>query len=591
MPLALLGSYLRGQTPSPSPVDQTASIVDSAANTLGTTTPQKHVMTAASHIPSRPASSSSSAVTDDKPKKRAPRAKTCYILAQPPPTVNPYSRLHIRPKVVLQLHQVLASERPKPVYEVIPFSLLEARSTRRLAPAFNTRERLGHNDLLIVKAEEYGSKSEKTRSDDERWGSRDVIGVICPGKGEKGAPGKTEICMNDGKSRWEVTSLPNGGYEFNTTNEHGLALKARWVLKPAPSRRWSGASAASQPSAGLEDNKKFTFSTISSDSRRHPIIATMTRTRLDVLDSYAIPLTTSPSTPSLISSAQEPVLTPASIDMDSFIDNATDRPPTTTDDALRQFIVASGIWVIAKTWSPDYSAVLPPTSTPYTSTSRPSCNRTVSMSTLVTSRPPSPSSTCDEKRRSFPKLLKTGTRRLSFDAPDSPIGSMRKRYALAFDNNTLPETEEEKQSKRSIELLRIKELALPSMLERPSVEISALETKPIPTPAATPLPPPSPTPPVSDPSRARKTQSAYNPITTAGMWDSGITEGPGLKKRPTSMFVINERKRKQEKKRGRGKEMEIVVKEKTESDYGSKAKNDWMRFKKSVKGLFRKSTC
>lgn len=60
------------------------------------------------------------------------------------------------------------------------------------------------------------------------------------------------------------------------------------------------------------------------------------------------------------------------------------------------------------------------------------------------------------------------------------------------------------------------------------------------------------------------------------------------------MFVINERKRKQEKKHGRAKEKEIVIKEKERervSDYGSKTKKDWTKFKNGFKGLFRRATC
>ncbi|CAN9377825.1 unnamed protein product [Alternaria alternata] len=89
--------------------------------------------------------------------------------------------------------------------------------------------------------------------------------------------------------------------------------------------------------------------------------------------------------------------------------------------------------------------------------------------------------------------------------------------------------------------------------------------------------------------RSRKTQSAYAPITTTGMWDSGVTEGPGLKKRPTSMFVMNEKKRKQEKKVERKKS-----KASEESNEGlgpkSKRKGDWYMYKIKLrlKDIFKK---
>ncbi|KAJ4371492.1 hypothetical protein N0V83_004710 [Neocucurbitaria cava] len=621
-----------------------------------TTGPKDAIITSA---PSRPASSGSSAA-DDRVKKRVPRSKTSYLIAKPVQPVNPRSKLHIRPKVLLQLHQVIASQRPKPVYEVIPFSLLPQRSTRRLARTFNTRERLGPNDLLIVKAETYSAKDEEARSEDERWASREAIGVISPGTGrcERGCAGKPEICMNDGMSRWEVTNMPNGGYEFNTTDDHGLTLKARWVLKPAHARRVSSMTAASPLTPTFppgQEDKKFTFSTISANSRRHPIIATMTRTRIDVLDSYAMPSATSPPTPSFSSYTQSPAMTPSSIDKNSFLDSSSTKLPIETDEALRRFIVVSGVWVASHHFtSPDNSQ--PPTPSLNTSaTFRQPNHRTVSMPFIESPRSASPASTVDENRRSFPRMLRTGTERIprstSFTQPcSSPVstktspssspklktrgrranstgntpllsmtGSMRRRYGLAFADEAPQESEEEKQNKRSIELLRIKELALPSPLNQSSIETSPVaesNSKPaatIPSPirfspssddAKVPTPllsPPLLSPPLPDPERTRKTQSAYNPVTTAGMWDSGVTEsGPGLKKRPTSMFVMSERKKKQEKKKsgGRSKSKEnrreegggggkkVSVQDK---DYlGLKRKGDWYRYKLkvSLKGLF-----
>ena len=189
---------------------------------------------------------------------------------------------------------------------------------------------------------------------------------------------------------------------------------------------------------------------------------------------------------------------------------------------------------------------------------------------------------------------------------------MRKRYGLAFEDNALPESEEEKQIKRSVELLRIKELVIPPPIERPSLEKTRDQSCSQSTPLAEPPPltislstntpastPPTSTPPLLSPSlvvspldtdRARKTRSAYQPVETAGLWDSGVTEGPGLKSRPTSMFVVNEKKRKEERKRGRGK-----TKEKEETSFDNdkglpapKRSVGWGRMKSGVKGLFKK---
>jgi hypothetical protein len=179
---------------------------------------------------------------------------------------------------------------------------------------------------------------------------------------------------------------------------------------------------------------------------------------------------------------------------------------------------------------------------------------------------------------------------------------MRKRYGFAFENQALPETEEERQVKRSVEILRIRELALP-ISERSSSEASPVEPTPRPTVVAIPPPitipsisPTSPTPLLSPPllsplpqdsERSQKTQSAYNPITTAGLWDSGVSEGGGLKSRPTSLSVILDKQKKKDRKRERSKTKEDKKTDKEGVD-GVKKQMDWHRFKKGVRGLFKR---
>jgi hypothetical protein len=77
------------------------------------------------------------------------------------------------------------------------------------------------------------------------------------------------------------------------------------------------------------------------------------------------------------------------------------------------------------------------------------------------------------------------------------------------------------------------------------------------------------------------------------MWDSGVTEGPGIKRRPTSMFVSNEKKRKQEKKSERSKSKDSKRKQSEQgSDKGyavkSKKKADWCKIKLRLKEIFKR---
>lgn len=659
MPLSILTSVIRKQTPTLSnDSNLDAPTVEPVASTSSTLLPTSTVPSSTSNPPlmtapvlhtlqradspalSRPASSSSTATasTDVKPRKRHSRPKTIYNFAQPPPITAPRSKLHIRPKVLLQLHQVIASRRPKPVYEVIPFSLLAPRSTRRLARTFNSKEKLGPNDILVVKAEEYEQKEEAEKVDDEHWGTRDVIGIICPPKkADKGSHDTTELLMDDGSS-WDVTYMTNGGYEFNYTDHHGLVLKSRWIPKPAHSRRTSAMSTSSfgntSPAVGAED-KKFNFSTISATSRRHPIIASMTRSGIEILDSYNMPTATSPPTPltpsfTVITPGVTPVLDPA-----SFMDMHSENISVTTDDALRRFITVSGIWVaFCENWSPAYASSKNATC-PYnltTSGIRPSApTRAVSMSFLDSPRSLSPASTSDENHRSIPKLFRSGTtkshRNSSFTSstpiPDSTKsspsssprvknrsrrsnstgnadlktrnGSVRRRFGVAFEDQALPETEEERQIRRSTELLRIKEFSLP--------DTPPATTTPTPTsvPAEVLAEESAPETRTSSPDlRSRKTQSAYEPVTTAGLWDSGVIDGSGPKSRPTSMFVANRKKEKEEKKKERSKSKEKKRDKEIEKERKRQAKqlakeqqkedghNKQGRFRQRFLGIFRR---
>ncbi|KAL6712138.1 hypothetical protein ACN47E_000015 [Coniothyrium glycines] len=667
MPLSLIGLYLGQHPPSPSSASPSSATASPPANHVDHSemphgpAPQRHVTTngdgAATPTPtlSRSASFGSSAA-GDRPRKRISRSKTSYLLARPAQRINPRPKVFVRPRVLLQLHQVIAAQRPKPVYELIPLSLCPPRSTRRLARTFNTKDRLGPNDFLVVEAEAYTDEDAK-KSDEERWAAREVIGVMSSGKGEKGALSNAEICMNDGMSRWVITEMANGGFEFNTTDDHGLGVKARWVPKPAYSRRVSDmlSDIPTSPmfAPGQQDDYRYTFSTINPNSRRHPIIATMTRTRIDILDHYAIPSATSPSTPGHPSYPQSPVTTLSSIDMESFVQKTS--PPIETGDALRRLIVVSGIWVSARISCLYDTHGQPSTPTLNTSgTPRPSSDRTVSAPLFgATSRSASPASTLDDTNHSVPKLFRAVSgilpRSLSFsEPPPSPAstrtvpnasivhktppqrarsvgatqlhsmtGSVKGRSSFAFGDEILIESEEERQMKRSEELARIRELALPDPLERlpmrkgraedPVGQVRAITPPPIAIqpdseahshaspPCSAPLSSPLPVP--ADSKRAMSTQSAYNPVSTAGMWDSGVYEGTGLKRRPTSMLVQSERKRKEEKKSMRTKSKETMraetaARQNNNECFGWKRRGDWYKYKIKLhlKGLFHKGS-
>jgi hypothetical protein len=67
-------------------------------------------------------------------------------------------------------------------------------------------------------------------------------------------------------------------------------------------------------------------------------------------------------------------------------------------------------------------------------------------------------------------------------------------------------------------------------------------------------------------------------VTTAGLWDSGVVEGNGLKSRPTSMVVMHDKNEKSKKKKEKAK--------KKENENDGRRRSD--RFKQRFLNIFRR---
>ena len=255
------------------------------------------------------------------------RPRTSYNICHPPPKTSARSKIHVRAKPLLQLHKHAASGRPMPAFELLPSAIFSPSLSRAIGKVFRPKHGLCPADLAIVAADSYHHHEEA--DEDE---TRDVLALICKGRKGDAALGKARIFLQN-TSEWEAYSLPNGGYEFSSTDEHGLITTARWVQKRPRARR---SQSASELESARVESKKFTFSTISSSTRRHPIIANLTSTTLDVNDYYHIP--------SAVSSA---------------LGQPEDSPPLAdpigTTAALHTLITATAIWVaLREGWSPGY---------------------------------------------------------------------------------------------------------------------------------------------------------------------------------------------------------------------------------------------
>lgn len=282
------------------------------------------------------------------PIPKSSRPKTSYQLAHPAAHAR-HKRLKLRPKLLLQLQQVSQTPRPLPIIDILPSTLYLPRLARKFPAMFRGRNGLGPNDLIIVMSELYEQTAasipeKQPSSEDEDEDHREVVATICQMLLEDARlKGKAEICLNFGPV-WEATPLPSGSYEFVSRTENGLKVM-RWALRGGKSRRTSAPTGA----PARDDTKRFTFSVIDPTTRRHPVIASMTRNQLEVYDEYSAVARASngPTTPSSgmsvvsdMSDAEEP----------------TDANRVTLDDGLRTLIIVTGIWVAFREgWSHNFS--------------------------------------------------------------------------------------------------------------------------------------------------------------------------------------------------------------------------------------------
>ena len=288
-----------------------------------------------------------------------PKASTSFQLAHPPPATKHKQRFKVRPKVLLQLRQITENRSPIPTLEVLPSVVCATRLVRRLPRIINGRTGLGPDDLIVVNSQNYEASEKGDRkgdegSDEENNDTREVVAAICtPAKGECHDHARCEISFAEGSS-WTGSSLNNGVYEFTSTNEVGLTTTARWVPRNGKHKRKGSYSPASSTGNLHErrlSEKSFKFSILNPHARRHPVIGSMDRHTIDVLDQYVIPLTPA-VTPVPPSPTCESATTHHS--QHSYFPDLSTIPGAVleTDDQIRKLILVSGIWVaFVEGWS------------------------------------------------------------------------------------------------------------------------------------------------------------------------------------------------------------------------------------------------
>lgn len=325
-------------------------------------------------------------------QKQVQLKSLAFHLAHPAPTLTQTQKfLQIRPKTILQLQLLSAKARPKPFIDVLPSSVFVPRLARNFPRLFKGKGELGVNDVIIVRSEDYDTKTESyfrnSETNNDRLVNRELIAVICQVPGVKGVyQGVAEIVLSDG-SILKATPLPGGLYEIKFKDENRCEMTAHWWIKTYPRRK----SIESPDYADVNADLVYAFSIIESDSRKHPVMAIISHKKLEILSSYRSFSSTDrhSSPPSIRNSPQNSRFTNEEVSQNK-MKEVTER--------LQRLIQVTGIWVsLRQNWSPYFryndALALAVSSTNLQTKNR---SRTNSL-TIETSRPPSgirtPSST------------------------------------------------------------------------------------------------------------------------------------------------------------------------------------------------------
>ena len=346
------------------------------------TEPERCDSTRPTQSPGSPPSPAPETVDIQQPRKHAPRKATKYLLAYPAPRFAGKRRVvqMVLPKLHLQLQQVSAAKRPMPVIDVFPSSRISGptifpRLAKRFPRVFGARGELGLSDVVLVKSEDYhpnGSHMEGTE-DEHGLARSNLVAIFSPSK----KSGFTEIVLSDG-SVWVVKPLPSGSFDFVRVDADGNATTARWARR-APAK--AGAAQSPADEVPNPSEPRYTFSKINPLSRRHPVMATLTQSTLDIQDEYnpvsvhskanrrsisGVPTPAPPYSrplsypgpPSRTHSSQSN--TSDTSGLNSFSDRNLEFATHLVDDTTKTLISVTAIWLALHLgWSPHYKPLAP----------------------------------------------------------------------------------------------------------------------------------------------------------------------------------------------------------------------------------------
>lgn len=297
------------------------------------------------------ASDSDASRSARRASKQPPRTSTAYVLAQPAPKLRHKQRIiPTKPQLLTQLQLLAPGDRPRPVIDAYPSSAFAktilAPLLQRVPRIAGIKTELSVRDIMLVKSQDYAACHSDADGDvdDDNMKARDLVAILSPLRTDD----RVEIVMADG-AVWVASPRTTSGYscsyDFVSVDENGATLTARWARR----RDVGTPTNSGLPLPPLPQDYKYTFSIIDPDCRRHPIMATLTSSSLEIFDSYTTVSQSSNRYP-----PTSPLLASPATSLSSGQEGRLDRQVMQVEEWQKNFIAISAIWVASRAgWPAD----------------------------------------------------------------------------------------------------------------------------------------------------------------------------------------------------------------------------------------------
>ncbi|KAK4103251.1 hypothetical protein N658DRAFT_402474, partial [Parathielavia hyrcaniae] len=191
------------------------------------------------------------------------------------------------PRIIGKTKVVSKEGRSQPVLEVFPAwriagPVAALRLAKRFPGIFGAKRHLRHDDTVLVSRDDGDHGSDGTDHEpEETLETRTLLAVYSPLRHSEAA----EIVLDDG-SVWAAKPLANGSYDFVHTDAQGNTTTARWARRHAYAVTPTSLSTDTSPYTPIHAQARYTFSIMNPLTRRHPVMATLTPSTLNVQDTY-----------------------------------------------------------------------------------------------------------------------------------------------------------------------------------------------------------------------------------------------------------------------------------------------------------------